>query len=400
MPKDHNDGSEQPANGSSSQATRKRKRLGLRARLEHFTWANFTCTQSSGAVATLLSQTPHQFRGLQTAGKVVYIIKLVLFLLFCTAMAMRFILHPVTAKRSLTKPPELYFFGSFWLSIATNILCMQRFGVPSTGNWLIVTIRVLFWMYAAVTLFYTSIIFVFLFSRGTVSPGKIHPAVFLMVYNAMLTGTVASTIAETQPPTQRLPIIVAGVAYQGLGWILCLLLLPLFLGSLFSNGLANPSMRPGLFMPVGSAAYTIVALIGCARALPAGYGYFATHPNAIEILQVCALWTGVFLWLFNFWLFAVALIANLPTMFPRITKQEGFKPRMHFTLSWYAFVFPNVGFALATTYIGEELGSDAIKWIASVMTVVLFGIWLFDLILHLKSIIRGDLMWPGKDEDA
>jgi len=398
MLKDKHGASESPEDGCQSQA--KRRKVGLRDRLKHFTWANFTCTQSTGAVATLLSETPHQFHGLQTIGKVVFIIQLLLVLVFCTAMVARFILHPAAFKRSFVNPPELYFFGSFWLTLATDILCIQKFGVPSAGEWLLVVVRVLFWMYAAVTLVYTSTIFVVLFGRGTVAPNKMHPAVFLMVYNAMLTGTVASTIAETQPPLQRIPIIVAGVAYQGLGWLLCLILLPLFLGSLFSNGLSNPNMRPGLFMSVGSVAYTIVALIGCARALPVGYDYFASHPNAVEILQVCALWVGIFLWLFNFWLFAIALVANLQTMIPRKEKGQKLQPRMHFTLSWYALIFPNVGFALATTYIGEELGSEAIKWVASAMTVILFALWLFDLGLHLKSLVKRQIMWPGKDEDA
>ncbi|KAI1101184.1 voltage-dependent anion channel [Jackrogersella minutella] len=369
---------------------------GLRERIAHFTWANFTCTQSTGGIAILLSLTPHQFYGLQTAGVVIFIFNLVLFMLFCTMMIVRFVLHPYMVKRSFTNPPELFFFGSFWLSMATVIICIQQFGVPNAGDWIVTTIRVLFWIYAAVTLVYTTVIWVVVAARSPIDPLHISPAIFLMIFNTMLSGTIAGSIAQSQPPAQRLPIIVAGIAYQGLGWIMCTILLPWFIGNFLSNGLGTPDQRPGLFMPVGSSGYTVVSLIGCARSLPRGYGFFARFPGAVDVLQVVATWVSIFLWLFAFWLFAIALVANLPVMLP----DRQMRPRMGFTLSWWGLVFPNVGLTIATTMIGEELQSDAVQWVATVMTILLFVVWLMDLGLHVKALVTGQIMWPGKDEDV
>ncbi|KAK9422641.1 putative Malic acid transport protein [Seiridium unicorne] len=374
-----------------------RTQVGFRERIEHFTWANFTCTQSTGAIAILLSETPHQFNGLQTAGVVVFILNLVLFVLFCAAMMTRFVLHPYTIKKSLTTTPEAFFIGPFFLSIATIIIGMERFGVPHAGPWLIVAIRVLFWMYAACTLIYSTLIPIVIFHRR-LDVFKINPAIFLTAFNTMLTGTIAASIAEMQPPVQRLPIIVAGIAFQGLGWILSLIYLPWYIGSMWVSGMGEPDQRPGLFMPVGSAGYTIVSLIGCSQYLPQGYSYFATHPTAVEVLQVVADWVGIFLWLFTFWLFAIALVANLPVMFPY--KEGRFQVQMGFKLSWWGIIFPNVGFTIATGFIGNVLGSNAIQWVCTIMTILLFAFWLMDLTLHLKAIITGRIMWPGKDEDA
>ncbi|CRG87757.1 hypothetical protein PISL3812_04777 [Talaromyces islandicus] len=359
--------------------------------LDRFTWANFTCTQSTGGVAILLSETPHKFRGLQTVGAVVFILNLVLFVCFTTAMICRFIQRPSNLRKSVTKPPEAYFTGSLWLSVATIIMCMQRFGVPHAGPWIIVAIRVLFWTYAAITLAYSISIFVVMFALSPLKPGSMSPPMFLMIFNAMLTGTIASSIAADQPLSQRMAIIVAGIAFQGLGWILCLLFLPLFMNNMLINGLGPVNQRPGLFICVGSSGYTIVALIGCAKAIPDGYGYFAKHPTASETLNVVALWIGIFLWLFTFWLFAIALVSHVPIVISKCCNDIS-QPQMNFTLPWWSIIFPNVGFTIATSYIGEELESNAIAWVATVMTVLVFVAWLMDLFLHLKSIFQRRIM--------
>ncbi|KAG4218411.1 hypothetical protein PC116_g33109, partial [Phytophthora cactorum] len=240
-------------------------------------------------------------------------------------------------------------------------------------------------MYAAGTLVFATVIWVLAAAKAPVKMIQINPAAFLMIFNTMLTGTIAGSIAQSQPPEQRLPIIAAGVAFQGLGWIVSMILLPWFVGSLLQNGLGSPDLRPGLFMPVGSAGYTVVSLIGCARYIPQGYGFFAEHPGAADVLQVLATWFGIFLWLFAFWLFGLTLVANLPLIFP----YRHLRPRMSFTLSWWGLIFPNVGFAIATIMIGEELRSDAVLWVASAMTVLLFAAWLMDLGLHVKALVTG-----------
>ncbi|KAF4986938.1 hypothetical protein FGRMN_10610 [Fusarium graminum] len=359
--------------------------------IDRFSWGNFTCTQSTGGVALMLSKTPYQFRGLQTVGVVVFILNLVLFTLFTTAMVCRFVRTPSSFGKSVLKPPEAYFTGSLWLSMATIIMGIQTFGVPHIGSWLVDVVRVLFWIYGAITLTYNVVIFVVMFSLAPFTPGSMSSPMFLMIYNTMLTGTVASVIAADQPPSQRMAILVAGVAFEGLGWILCLLFLPHFVGSLLVNGLGPANLRPGLFISVGSAGYTIIVLIGCARAIPDGHGYFARHPIAAETLNIMALWIGVFLWLFTFWLFAIAAVAHIPILVSKVT---GDKTRQHmsFALPWWAIVFPNVGFTIATVYIGEELESDAIAWVATVMTVLVFAAWLMDLYLHLKSMFQKRIM--------
>lgn len=117
----------------------------------------------------------------------------------------------------------------------------------------------------------------------------------------MLCGTTASLIASGQPYDQRLPILVAGVAYQGLGMLVAMLMYAVLIPRLMQWGLPAPNMRPGLFICVGPPAFTALALIGMSNALPEGYGYFARNAAAVGALRAMALFTGIFLWAFAFW---------------------------------------------------------------------------------------------------
>ena len=83
----------------------------------------------------------------------------------------------------------------------------------------------------------------------------------------------------------------------------------------------------------------------------------------------------MFLWLLAFWFFGVTTVSIL----------QGYK-KMTFNLTWWGFIFPNAGFTLATMQIGEILGSPAIKWVTSVMTVMLFVGWLILSLLEAKAI--------------
>ncbi len=195
------------------------KRLNLRQWIvEKFSWTWFTCSQSTGGISILLSESPKQFHGLQAIGTVVFIFNLVLFSVFTALLVVLWASKPLAIRRGFVQAPECFFFGSFWLTIATIIISMDRFGAPHAGPWLTVAIRVCYWIYAAVTLASATAHFVTVFEFTPVTAVQMNPGSMILVYNTMLTGTIASSIAKGQPLAQRLPIIVSGIAIQGFGW--------------------------------------------------------------------------------------------------------------------------------------------------------------------------------------
>lgn len=362
----------------------------VQERIRHLTWAWFTLTMSTGGIALLMHNTPHKFTGLDVIGKVFFILLLVMFVVLVIGLMVRFTVTPAALRSSLTHPTESLFFPCSLLSVATILANTAAYGLPATGSWLAVALRVCFWMYTAVSTLTAIIQFYVLFNGAHLPVRSMTPAWILPIFPAMLTGTLASSIMSSQSPEHRMPMLVAGVTYQGLGWIVATLVYPLYLGRLMEDGLPAPAMRPGMFIAVGPAGYTTVAIIGMANAIPTEYGYFAQHPMAAQVLQILSVWIGIWIWCLGFWFFAFSIIAVLG---------PALQWKLKFSLTWWAMVFPNVGFTLATATIGEQLQSEGIKWVSSAMTILLVATWFIVIYAQCSAVIRKKILWPGRDED-
>lgn len=259
-----------------------------------------------------------------------------------------------------------------------------------TNTGLITGIRILFWLYVSFTFIHAVAQYWYLFTAPTdrLTIQSMTPSWVLPIFPVMLCGTFASLIAADQPLTQRMPIIVAGVTFQGLGFMVSFLMYSIYLGRLMQNGLPAPNLRPGMFIAVGPPSFTGLALIGLSNAIPRDYGYFGTHPAAFDILQTMALFTAVFLWTLAFWFFCISVVSVLAGV-----------RKMSFHLVWWALVFPNVGFTIVTIDIGRQLESDGILWLTSAMTILLVCMWIFVFSEHIRALLTKRIMMPGIDED-
>jgi C4-dicarboxylate transporter/malic acid transport protein len=377
-------------------------KIGFRDRIHHFTWAEFTGTMSTGGIALLLAQTPHRFKGLNAIGSIVFVFDICLFLCFCAAIATRFILFPRAFMASLSHPTESLFFPTFWISISNILSNIQDYGVPHCGPWLVVTLRVFFWIYVTCTFLVAVGQYFFLFTGKPLTIQSMTPAWLLPVFPVMLCGTLASLLSRSQPPEQALPILIAGISFQGLGMLIATFMYGGYLSRLMSQGLPSPNTRPGMFVAVGPPSFTGLALIGISQDLTQIYPSYSTityisNPAAIpDIFRVIAVSAAVFLWATSFWFFSIALVS---VVHGALGRRKGKEYGMSFHLVWWSFVFPNVGFTICTISIGKALMSEGILWIGTAMTLILVAVWFFVSIMYIRAVWKGQILWPGKDED-
>ncbi|KAH0495074.1 hypothetical protein TgHK011_008645 [Trichoderma gracile] len=362
-----------------------RPKLPIRQRLQHFTWAWYTLPMSTGGLSLLIYAQPYQFAGERVIGLVVYIINLIIFSLVTVAMTARFFLHAGELVRSITHPREGFFVPTFFLSLATIITSTQRYAIPDDHPILEPAVKVAFWVYVALTAVLALGQYSYVFAAHNLSLKTFMPTLILPIFPIMLSGTIASVIAGTQPEFDAMPILVAGLTCQGLGMSVAILMYAHMIGRLLQFGLPNREHRPGLFMCVGPPAFTALALVGMANGVPDGISELGIDKS---VIQVVAILVAVFLWALSFWWFGIAVIAVVSS------------PPKYFHLGWWAMVFPNTGFTLATISIAKELLSPSLQWVTIGMSSCIFIIFIFVFVNHARAVVIQDIMYPGRDENV
>ena len=370
------------------------ERVSIRERLKHFTWAQFEMTMSTGAISILLGQQPFTFRGLETIGKVFFIIDLVLFVLNSALITTRFLLHekPWQAlKNSLHHPHESFFFGAFWVSINLIIYSAQLYGDPGERPWLVKALEICFWIYVACAIIVVVFQYHVIFDREELPVADTMPAWVLPAYPFLVAGPLAAVLLYNEPSNQGIPILIGGLLCQGLGFCLAFLMYSLYFERLISQKLPAPSKRPGMYVAVGPAAYTANALVELGyqarRQLPPDYLGITSVPVG-DIWYAIGVPAGICFWLLSFWFFAVAGVSVLSNA-----------RSVHFTLNYWAFIFPNAGLTVATIWIGNTLDSTAVKAVSSAMTVLLVAAWFLVAAAHVRGLWKRQILWPGMDED-
>ncbi|KAM0716473.1 hypothetical protein Q7P37_007918 [Cladosporium fusiforme] len=366
-------------------------RASFKDRIAHFTWLWFATTMSTGAIALLLASTPNTFPGLMTIGKIFFIFNLALFAIFNLAMLLRAYWFPRRFLASFVHPVEGLFFGSYWVSVSMHLNCMQMYGVPSTGNWLVQAILVLFWTYCGMALVTAVVQYYILFQGERLKIADAIPAWMFPIYPLITIGPMAGSMIQSQSHYNALPMWLGAVMLQGLAWMVSLMMYSLYMQRLMTSALPAPSVRPGMYMSVGPAAYTAAGLIKLGIHAPNVLytDAFTMNPTPDgDVVRVIGTMAGIFVVLFAFWFFCISTVAVL----------AGAR-RMAFTLNWWAFVFPNVGLTLAMIQVGEALNSKGINGVCSAMTVMLVVTWFITAVAHIRALCKGKIMWPGKDED-
>lgn len=240
------------------------------------------------------------------------------------------------------------------------------------------------------------------------------PAWIFPAYPFLVLGPLAAVLLYSQPPQAALNILIGGIVFQGLGWMIALFMYTIFFTRLVGRNLPEEAKRPGMYVAVGPAgrfsstflprgfrvslyetpshiAYTSNALVALATqsssVLPAGYLGITSVPTG-DLWKAFGVPVGIFLWLLSFWFFAVTTVSVLISI-----------KHVHFTLNFWAFIFPNAGMTVAAIQIGNVLGSNGIRAVTSAMTIMLVLGWFLVACGTVRAVLKKQILWPGKDED-
>ncbi len=151
-------------------------------------------------------------------------------------MITRFCLYRDDLRNSVTHAREGLFLPTFFLALATIISGTERYIMPKNESALQWAVLGLFWGYLLVTLILAVAQYSHLFAKHKYGLQTMMPTWILPIFPIMLSGTIASVIAGSEPDDAALPIIVAGLGAQGLGMSVSVLMYAHMIGRLMQAG--------------------------------------------------------------------------------------------------------------------------------------------------------------------
>jgi tellurite resistance protein TehA-like permease len=166
------------------------------------------------------------------------------------------------------------------------------------------------------------------------------------------------------------------------------------------------ALRPGMFISVGPSGFTSAAMIGMSRSLPRAVStnFMGTNMGALaaNISVVMANWWGIWLWGLAIWWFLVSCGAHFG---------PARRGRLHFSMTWFSFIFPNTALTTSTFAVSYALHGDLaaekgishaerpFQCLGVVMTVGLILMWFFVAGMMVRAVILRQILWPQMQED-
>lgn len=114
----------------------------------------------------------------------------------------------------------------------------------------------------------------------------------------LVIGPFAGALSPHVTGTKALQVIVGGFIFQGIGFMVSLMVYSAFLYRLMTQKLPKESLRPGMFISVGPSGFTISGIMGMAAGLPDAITdeFMGVGQIAGTISIVIANWVGFWLW--------------------------------------------------------------------------------------------------------
>lgn len=155
-------------------------------------------------------------------------------------------------------------------------------------------------------------------------------------YPLLIIGPHAGALASHMDSRRAIDVIIGGWVFQGIGFLVSLMIYASYIYRLMTQKLPRESLRPGMFISVGPSGFTIAGVVTMGSVLPSvvpddymGDGHFFA-----EVSRICAIWMGLWLWGLAIWFFLVSVGAHWSCLRDR---------QMTFAMTWYSYIFPNTG---------------------------------------------------------
>ncbi|KAL2073905.1 hypothetical protein VTL71DRAFT_11231 [Oculimacula yallundae] len=379
-------------------------KVGFRDRIACYTWTWFTMNMATGGIANVLDGIPYESEWLRIIGVILFLSNLVLFLMNCVFISLRFKFCPGSFKGSFTSPSESLFVPASVVSLGTILINLCQYGIPYTGPWFQTVMQVCFWAYVSISVIASSGIYLIIWSTQSFPINQMTPVWIFPAYPLLLVAPFAANLIAALPDAaaatriNSIAIAFGGVCLQGTGFLVSLMIYSAFIYRLMTQKLPRETTRPGMFVSVGPSGFTVAGLVllgnsGISKIQP--NEHFG-NDNAEFFIKLISLLVGLWLWGLCLWFFLVSVGAHWQIIKPD-PKQ---KHKIHFDMTWFSFVFPNTALVTATFAIANALHSRALRIFGTVLAVLLVMVWIYVFGMMIRAVVLGRILWPEQVDGA
>ncbi|KAK3073504.1 hypothetical protein LTR53_004888, partial [Teratosphaeriaceae sp. CCFEE 6253] len=174
---------------------------------------------------------------------------------------------------------------------------------------------VLFWVYCGLAVVFSLGIYLIMWSTQTFTIAQMTPVWIFPAYPLLVIGPHASVLSAKLPGPEALDVILGGFVFQGIGFMLSLMIYAAFIYRLMTQKLPQESLRPGMFISVGPSGFTVSGIIGMGHNLPrvVPAEFMGDGVLAAKVSLIMANWMGLWLWGLALWFFFVSVGAHWST---------------------------------------------------------------------------------------
>lgn len=357
---------------------------------------------NSGIISLLTHQLPYQFHGLKIISTIFYVLDLVLFVFFSTALILRFCLYRRAAYQEITDDQNELMLMGCW-PIAFMTLTGLTAIIPGNAYWghsFTIVAYVMWWFVAIWCLVFLCWIFTTLIRSHNAKDVRLSMMVILpavSVSTAAVEGAAVVALGYDLEPHLAIPVIIVSFLLVGTGILFGLMLSTFLFNKLLSDGWPPAAMTASIFIFIGPCGQSAAALqlLGSAANK---YQFFARYnkgtfmtADAAEPLEIACILIALLLT-------GLGIIWTMFSVFAMV--ERAVHKELEWTPGWNSIIFPTGTLCTSFQLFGIALDSTAFRVVTCITLVILVVVYLINVVFTIPRIAAGKLLIVREDPRA
>ncbi len=351
--------------------------------IRQFTPNWFTVTMGTGVLALALNQLPAEIPVLHSAGALLWLVNIVLFIACTMLYSARWVFFTRDAMPIWGHSVMPMFLGAIPMGLATIINGFLAFGIPQIGAAAVWIATFLWWIDAALAIAVGLLVPFLMFTRQKHSIETMTAVWLLPVVPAEVAAASGGLlIPHLADPALAAHLLISCYLLWAFSVPLALGILVILFLRLVLHKLPKRDMAVSSWLALGPLGTGALSLLVLGHDAAAVFGTIGLQDVGIAA-QGIGLIGGLVLWGYGAWWLVMAAAMTLTYL------NEG----LPFNMGWWGFTFPLGVFTLATLNLGQQTGMAFFTLLGSLMTLALLGFWVAVTLQTVRGGYRGNLFF-------